>query len=194
MVKKTIAVVAIVGVALFTLAGVAAADGHIVQLESQLLGSNEVMNPGDPDGSGFARVTLDDEALEVCFDISSEGIALPTAAHIHRGGATSNGPVLVNLDYPANGSSGCVPTDIVTIRMIENAPSLFYVNVHTAEFMPGAIRGQLAMSTSTSTATGSVGVSELAFTGADDALLGAVGAAMVGFGALAVALSRRYDR
>ena len=47
----------------------------------------------------------------VCYRLHAESITLPaTAAHIHRGGATANGPVVVPFTAPAaNGNSdGCV--------------------------------------------------------------------------------------
>jgi hypothetical protein len=119
----------------------AAAGGR--PLTADLSGANEVP-PADPAGTGFARVTLNPGRETVCFDIVVENIAPAAAAHIHRGGAGVNGPVVVNFDVPTNGLSGCVSADRELIKEIMKDPAGFYVNVHNAEFPAGAVRGQLS--------------------------------------------------
>lgn len=111
-------------------------------LSTELSGEAEIP-PADPDGTGFAQLTLNPGQETVCFDITVENIAPATAAHIHRGGADVNGPVVVNFDVPSNGLSGCVDADRDVIKEILQNPSGFYVNVHNADFPGGAVRGQL---------------------------------------------------
>ena len=67
------------------------------------------------------------------------------AAHIHTGAAGSSGAVVVPLGTPdgSGKSSGCLPAARSVVASILNAPDSFYVNVHTAAFPGGAIRGQL---------------------------------------------------
>src|SRR3954454_1350148 len=68
-------------------------------------------NQGDPDGSGFAELTLNRGLGEICFDITVQDITLPAIlAHIHNAAAGVNGPIVVPLTAPdATGhSSGCV--------------------------------------------------------------------------------------
>jgi hypothetical protein len=107
-----------------------------------------VPNQGDLDGIGFARVTLNHGQGEVCFDISTSGVALPiAAAHIHVGPATTTGPVVVGflMQPDADGNfSGCVSADKGLVKAIIQHPEEYYVNVHNAEFTPGALRGQLS--------------------------------------------------
>ena len=100
----------------------------------------------DPDGQGHANVRIDAAKSEVCYDLMVENIALATAAHIHKGAAGENGPPVVPLTKPgADGkSSGCATADKAVVEAILAAPGGYYVNVHNAEFPPGAIRGQLA--------------------------------------------------
>jgi len=127
-------------------AGSAFAAGR--PLTATMVGANEVPGPGDPDGSGIARVTLNQGQGQVCWSITVENITLPaTAAHIHAGAAGSSNPPVVDLGAPgADGTSvGC--TDGVSkelIKDIRQNPENYYVNVHTLPgFAAGAIRGQL---------------------------------------------------
>ncbi|MGB3562674.1 MAG: PQQ-dependent sugar dehydrogenase [Thermoanaerobaculia bacterium] len=115
-------------------------------LTTVLTGDAEVPGPGDPDGSGLARITLNQGLRKVCFDLEVFDIEPAFAAHIHRGAAGENGPVVVTLGPPTTGSSsGCVGGVAPSlIKEIRQHPSGFYVNVHNAEFPPGALRGQLS--------------------------------------------------
>jgi hypothetical protein len=96
------------------------------------------------DGSGVALVTLNQGQGEVCWDISVEDLTSPvTLAHIHRGGAGTNGAVVVDFNEPVNGLNGCVNADAGLIKEIRQNPGGFYVNVHTTMFPVGEVRGQL---------------------------------------------------
>jgi hypothetical protein len=126
----------------------AAHDGRL--LSASLSGANEVP-PADPDGSGDATVALGRDA--VCFTLSWNNINQPFAGHIHRGAAGVNGPIVVGFfqktpttPLPAGISSaaGCVQgVDPALIAEIRDNPAGFYVNLHTADFPGGVIRGQL---------------------------------------------------
>ena len=115
-------------------------------LTTTLSGDAEVPGPGDPDGNGLARVTLNQGLREVCFDLEVFDIAPAFAAHIHAGAADVAGPIVVTLGPPTSGSSsGCVrDVDAGLIKDIRQSPSDFYINVHNADFPPGAVRGQLS--------------------------------------------------
>jgi hypothetical protein len=126
------------------LAGVSLGGGR--PLHTSLLGANEVPGPADPDGSGFARITLNQGLGQVCWQIQVSNLTLPaTAAHNHHAVAGVAGPIVVPLSPPdATGrSSGCA-TGIshALIKAIRQHPS-DYVNVHTTDFPAGAA-GQLS--------------------------------------------------
>ncbi len=129
----------------------ATSSGKVTLLAATLKGANEVPDPGDPDGRGRAFVRLAGD--QACFLLQWSGISAPTAAHIHTGRAGVAGPVAVLFFQPgANAASlpdtldavaGCVDVDRDLARKIAASPREYYVNVHTADFPDGAIRGQL---------------------------------------------------
>lgn len=114
-------------------------------LSASLTGAAEVPGPGDTDGTGSAKVTLNQGKGQICFELTVANIAAATAAHIHTGVAGQAGGVVVTLSPPANGSSNnCVSADADLIKKIRQNPENYYVNVHNAEFPNGAVRGQLS--------------------------------------------------
>lgn len=113
-------------------------------LSISLSGAQEVPAPGDPDGTGTAKLTLDESKGEVCYELVVENIQSANAAHVHQGSAGSAGGVVVPLEPPAQGSSqGCAPANPEVVRDIAQNPANYYVNVHNEEFPQGAVRGQL---------------------------------------------------
>lgn len=127
----------------FVLIGVVTAGGR--PLETMLTGAAEVPGPGDPDGSGTAKITVNPGQEEICYELEVEGIAPATMAHIHVGTADKSGGVVVTLDPPTDGtSSGCVAVARPLALEILQNPENYYVNVHNNEFRPGALRGQLS--------------------------------------------------
>lgn len=142
--RRLVTLVTVVAVIAFVVPVAALAGGR--PLTAELTGAAEVPNPGDPDGSGSAHVTLNQGAGEVCFELTVSDIAPAVAAHIHVGAAGVPGPVVVGLSPPTEGSSsGCVTgVDPDLIKAIRQNPEAYYVNVHNAEFPGGAVRGQLS--------------------------------------------------
>jgi hypothetical protein len=110
----------------------------------QLTGADEIPGPGDEDGSGVANVFLESDG-SICYDfVGIDGIDTPTAAHIHEGGASEAGPVVLPLETPVEGSlDDCIEGQGELITRIAENPAGFYINVHNAEFPDGALRGQL---------------------------------------------------
>jgi hypothetical protein len=121
-----------------------AADAATTTVKAAMIGSEEVPGPGDPDGKGTATITLDDAANTVCYEFAYTGIDKPTAAHIHTGARGVAGPPVVDLSVYRNGDKGCVGADPAAVKAIRDNAAGHYVNIHTANYPKGAIRGQLA--------------------------------------------------
>lgn len=102
---------------------------------------------GDPDGSGFATITINIGQGETCWDLRVSNVLLPAgAAHIHRAAPGLSGPIVIGLSAPDAGgtATGCTSeANRDLLKEILQHSERFYVNVHTAEFPKGAIRGQL---------------------------------------------------
>lgn len=141
--SRSIVTVAGMTVLLMMLAATALAGGR--PFTTALSGANEVPGPGDPDGTGTAHITLNQGQGEVCFDITVANIDAAIGGHIHVGTSDVAGPVVVNLlGSTPSVLSGCVDADKDLIKDIRQNPEDYYVNVHTAPFPAGAVRGQLS--------------------------------------------------
>lgn len=114
-------------------------------ITATLTGAAEVPGPGDEDGTGSFKLTLNPGQNQICYELSVSKIATPTMAHIHIGKATEAGAVLVTLKTPENEPvKECKEMDRDQLKQILQTPSNYYVNVHNSDFPDGAIRGQLS--------------------------------------------------
>ena len=141
-----IAAIDLTSVAVFGLVLAQEKDQGGRPLKATLTGAAEVPGPGDPDGAGSAKITLNQGKGEVCFELKVSNIAAANAAHIHSGASDVAGPVVVTLTPPpTEGSSkGCVTASADLIKEIRQNPANYYINVHNADFPDGAVRGQLS--------------------------------------------------
>jgi hypothetical protein len=119
---------------------------------AQLNGANEVTatgarGAGDPDGRATELVRIRGDQLT--FAVTWSGIGAPVAGHIHQGAAGTNGAVVVPyfgtpLPDTLTAIRGTVTvSDASLVTAINAHPENFYVNLHTADFPAGAVRGQL---------------------------------------------------
>lgn len=104
-----------------------------------------VFPPVDSDATGEGEVTVNLVTGAVSGGVTIEGLTA-TLAHIHRGFAGVNGPVIVDFEQdPADPARWNAVAD--GVLSAEDVDALLagglYVNVHSAAFPAGEIRGQL---------------------------------------------------
>lgn len=114
-----------------------------VKLAATLTGTNEPAGGAKAGGGGFT-VETDPETNDFCYKLWVDKSIKPTMAHVHSGEAGSNGPVVVALEVTGEKDDMCIAVDKDKLQPLVDKPEAFYVNVHTADFPSGAIRGQLA--------------------------------------------------
>lgn len=111
----------------------------------------------DPDGRGEAVLRFNPVTGTLCYVIVVRGIGEPTEPAPGIGNAHIHGPLPgtgiaahLETEFAQAGAADvfvaadCVSVDPATLEAILLDPSLFYVNVHTAEFPGGAIAGTLS--------------------------------------------------
>jgi uncharacterized low-complexity protein len=101
---------------------------------------------GAKSGSATGKFTLDTKKNTLCYAVTTVGITGATEAHIHAGAMGVDGNDVVTL-LPAKfnaKSATCVKVAAKLLADIAMNPSMYYLNVHTAKYPDGAVRGQLA--------------------------------------------------
>lgn len=135
---RTLAVVGALGI----VAGCATQMGEPMYTQTVALsGANEVPPVTTP-ASGTATVTIRPDHT-VSVKVSATGMSA-TASHIHQGAASANGPVIVPFTKTADNTfvapDGAKLTDA---QYDAYKAGGLYVNVHSAAYPGGEIRGQL---------------------------------------------------
>ena len=135
---STLVLVGAVGATL-AMSGVAAAA---TKLDAELRGSKEIPKAGN--GTGLAHLTLMPNRRQICYRITLRRVGTAAAGHIHRGGPSTAGPIVVPLfEEATRRPRGCASATRSVIRAIRRNPARYYVNIHTAAYPAGAARGQL---------------------------------------------------
>ena len=132
-------------------------SGGAITYAAELRPGNEVP-PANSTAFGSAFVTFDPVNSTMAFEMRASGIVNATMAHIHRGAAGANGPVIINFATNeaqiaggrASGSgpisslqSGNLLASDLTALANPTTAAGYYVNVHSSAFPGGEIRGQL---------------------------------------------------
>jgi hypothetical protein len=131
--------------AVFAIAALAASPALAasVTYSIALTGPAEVP-PAPVEGHGTASIIVDAAKGKLCYTLTAKGTDTPTMAHVHKGAIGVAGDVVVALDPPATGKvKGCKTVPSETLNAIVADPASYYVNVHTAKYPAGAMRGQL---------------------------------------------------
>jgi hypothetical protein len=149
-------------VAAIALAGTAAGCGGVAGIGgggstfhssvSATLGpAAEVESAGAAGGSGTVELTLDRKTGNVCWTLTYKGLPdKPISAHVQQASAGETGPDVIPLGATF-AAKGCVLAPAESASAIGRHPGDYYVNVYTARYLHGAIRGQLGPSAAGST-------------------------------------------
>jgi hypothetical protein len=107
-----------------------------------LSGAQEVP-PVTTQGSGSGTITVKDDK-SVSGSVTIKGFTA-TAAHIHTGAAGKNGPVIIPLTKSSDGNTWSVPEGrkLTDAQYNDYKAGNLYVNVHSAAYKGGEVRGQL---------------------------------------------------
>jgi hypothetical protein len=141
--SAVIAALVLIGLA----AGATMATGQSSQKWGATMTGAAESPKGDANGSGTFTVSFRNG--QACYTMVAKGIDKPVAAHIHKGAAGVNGPIVIDLQPSFKGSAAsrtstkCVPAKGTVVSALRKNPSGYYANVHTAKFPGGALRGQL---------------------------------------------------
>jgi hypothetical protein len=177
-------VLALAGLAVLFAA--APASAKMVSFTSTMTAAEEVPNKGPEGASGTAKFDINTDTNQVCYKLTTTGLTeSPNKGHIHQGAKGVAGDVVVDLDIAAKGLENCVTGDAAKVAAVVADPAGHYVNLHTASYPAGAVRGQLS---ATSTPAPSDG--QLPRTGALIGLLAALGLGLTGLGTAARAVAR----
>jgi hypothetical protein len=117
----------------------------MVLYSATLSPSEEVPPAANSKGQGTAELRVDTKTNEVTWQLSYNGLTGPaTAAHIHGPAASgSNAGVVVPFTGVAGAQSAQGKATITQAQYGDLAAGLYYVNVHTAQYPGGEVRGQL---------------------------------------------------
>jgi hypothetical protein len=133
----------VLAAALSILSASPAAHAGLKQFHA-LLNAGQETPPNPSPGFGVAHLTYDPATSTLCYSITYGGLlAAEVLAHIH-GPAAPGTPAGVVLALPVgNPKAGCVVAPPAPFLKSELFKNLYYLNIHTAAFPGGEIRGQI---------------------------------------------------
>jgi hypothetical protein len=139
--KSTRAAIAATAVALLALGGgTAAAAAPAIPLNN-----GQEVTGAEGGAHGFFSYTIDGD--QFCYTLSVTKLTAPaTMAHVHIAPQGIAGPVVIGLtvqNLTAFETSECKTVDPALLDAIAENPRAYYVNVHTATYPGGEVRGQL---------------------------------------------------
>jgi len=107
--------------------------------------AEEVPPAANSKGQGAAEVSFDQKTMELTWKVAYTGLTGPaTMAHIHGPASPgSNAGVVVPFPGVAGAQGAQGKQTLTQAQYGDLAAGLYYVNVHTAQYPGGEIRGQL---------------------------------------------------
>ena len=137
--KWAIAIAALLGAMLVL--SVMGQGSHV--LSANLYGDEVVSRDGAPDAaSGDFNGLADAGEGMLCYYLEAQGIDAVTEAHVHQGKRGKDGRAVIAL-HMAVDDELCEPVEAGLLERITQDPNSYYVDLHTARYPRGALRGQL---------------------------------------------------
>ena len=130
----------VAGITVALLGATSAAQAEMMKFHADMLAADETP-PTDSKAKGSADVTVDTDAKKVMWTVKVDGLTGDAkAAHIHGPAAKGEkaDPEIDMSKAMMDGSAAITDAQIADIKAGKT-----YVNVHTAKFPGGEIRGQL---------------------------------------------------
>src|SRR5262249_38276912 len=134
--------VAVFVLAAWCVAAAAAAAPSGIRSVSTTLTAAPVTPKSTSTGRGRIVVKLDTKHGQACWTITLEGVGRLLSAHVHKGKPGKLGPVVLPLGDRYE-KKGCVIAKPAVVAAVAKSPKAYYVDIHTARFVNGALRGQL---------------------------------------------------
>lgn len=148
MIKKCVRFVAVLSSFLCFTVSVYAQQKFVANLSS--LQQVPVNNSG---GSGLCKLSLNENETQIGINCNFSNLSSPSiAVHIHGGASVgANAPILIPFQSGAGGTSGgfaaafnVSPQEAALLRA-----NRFYVDIHSANFPDGEVRGQIKLTNGT---------------------------------------------
>lgn len=119
------------------------ADANLVKFENiQITGAEEVP-PNSSTATGVFNGTFDKTTKILTYTLTFSGIS-PTAMHFHKADVGVNGSVVIGISAaPYTSPINSATPELTTEQESDLLNGLWYVNIHSAAFPPGEIRGQV---------------------------------------------------
>ncbi|KAG9202415.1 hypothetical protein G6514_004391 [Epicoccum nigrum] len=144
------------------------AEYIVKAVPEEVVGTNQAPAPGQPGAKGLFKYGINIADNTICYNITLSGVTgayqsmALTSTHIHEAPKGRAGPPRIAFPNPAGPderriSTGCLTGPFKTgilangvdtgdnfhVRQIVANPAGFFTDTHTAQFVPGAVRGQL---------------------------------------------------
>ena len=125
-----------------SLTGTPAAAAPGDTMLTTVLSASAETPPTGIDATGIFKGRVNPATGQLCYTLTSTNLDTLTMAHIHAGAIGVAGPpvVILSPDVP---TETCLAVDKDVAAKLVASPGDYYVNIHTARFPKGAIRGPL---------------------------------------------------
>jgi len=132
-----------IAVVFLLLGSIGSANATLIKFTTSLDGAQASAGLGTGSlATGSSIAWFDDVTNEFSWDLSWSGLVNVTAAHFHGpAGPGVNAGVVIGIDFSSNPTTGNAILSAQQTSDLFN--ELWYINIHTAAFPGGEIRGQV---------------------------------------------------